>query len=126
MQGDFFAARKARPELAKLGTHDVYGDPKLAHLVEGDAALDVRPMAGGAGIDAGVAVPADWPDSLRAADRGKPDIGALPLGAAMLQVGPAAQAPAPQAPAAPTPAAQAPAAPTPAAQAPAATQPPAR
>lgn len=100
MQGDFFAARKARPELAKLGAHDVYGDPKLAHLVDGDAALDVRPMAGGAGIDAGVAVPADWPDSLRAADRGKPDIGALPLGAAMLQVGPAAAPPpAPTAPA---------------------------
>jgi hypothetical protein len=37
-----------------------------------------------------VKVPAEWPDSLRAADKGKPDIGALPLGAPMLRVGPAA------------------------------------
>jgi hypothetical protein len=87
--GDFFAARKARPGSPAFGAHDVFGDPKLAHLVAGDPALDVRPMGGGV-VDAGVKLPAEWPDSLRAADRGPPDIGALPLGAAMLQVGPAA------------------------------------
>lgn len=87
-QGDYFAARKTRPELAAFGAGDVFADPKLAH-VGGDAALDVRPLGGG-GVDAGVKVPAEWPDSLRAADKGKPDIGALPLGAPMLRVGPAA------------------------------------
>ena len=86
-QGDFFAKRKPGPQ--GFGAHDVFADPKLAHLVDGDPALDVRPTTGGV-IDAGVKLPADWPDSLRALDRGKPDIGALPLGAPMLQVGPAA------------------------------------
>jgi hypothetical protein len=87
VQGDFFARRKPGPP--GLGAHDRFGDPKLAHLVDNDAALDVRPTAGGV-IDAGVALPPAWPDPLRAADRGKPDVGALPAGAAMLQVGPAA------------------------------------
>lgn len=87
VQGDFFARRKPGP--AGLGAHDRFGDPKLAHLVDNDAALDVRPTTGGV-IDAGVALPAAWPDPLRAADRGKPDAGALPAGAPMLQVGPAA------------------------------------
>ena len=31
--------------------------------------------------------PAEWPDPLRKEDRGKPDVGALPLGAAPLRVG---------------------------------------
>jgi hypothetical protein len=88
-QGDFFAARKAKPGPAGFGANDLYTDPRLAHLVDGEPVLDVRPRGGG-GVDAGVAIPAEWPDSLRAADKGKPDIGALPLGAPMLRVGPAA------------------------------------
>jgi hypothetical protein len=88
-QGDFFAARKTRPGPAGFGANDRHADPKLVHLVDGDPALDLRPAGGGV-VDAGVALPATWPDSLRAADRGKPDIGALPLGAPMLRVGPAA------------------------------------
>jgi hypothetical protein len=89
VQGNFFAKRKA-PGPAGFGAHDVFADPRLTHLVDGDAALDVRPRGGGGVVDAGVPIPAEWPDSLRAADTGKPDIGALPLGAPMLQVGPAA------------------------------------
>jgi hypothetical protein len=88
-QGDFFAARQAKPGPPGFGANDRYADPKLAHLVDGDPVLDVRPTGGGV-VDAGVALPAEWPDSLRAADKGKPDIGALPLGAPMLRVGPAA------------------------------------
>jgi len=88
-QGDFFAKRKARPGPDGFGAHDVFADPRLAHLVDGEPVLDLRPRGGGV-VDAGVAVPTEWPDSLRAADRGKPDIGALPLGAPMLQVGPTA------------------------------------
>jgi hypothetical protein len=86
-QGDFFAPRKARPALAAFGAGDIFADPKLAH-VAGEA-LDVRPLGGGA-VDAGVKVPPAWPDSLRGTDKGKPDIGALPLGAPMLRVGPSA------------------------------------
>ena len=82
--------RKPRPGPAGLGTNDVFADPRLAHLGDSDPALDVRPLAGGGAIDAGVKLPADWPDSLRAADKGAPDIGALPLGAPMLRVGPEA------------------------------------
>jgi len=87
--GDFFAPRKAKPGPAGFGAGDLYADPRFVHLVDGDPVLDVRPRGGG-GVDAGVAIPVEWPDSLRAVDRGKPDIGALPLGAPMLQVGPAA------------------------------------
>jgi hypothetical protein len=52
--------------------------------------LDVRPQPKSPVIDAGVPVPRTWPDSLRGADKGKPDIGALPLGAPILDVGPGA------------------------------------
>jgi len=89
-QGDFFAARKAKPGPAGFGANDRYADPRLVHLVDGAPVLDARPRAGGGGVDAGVRIPAEWPDSLRATDQRKPDIGALPLGAPMLQVGPAA------------------------------------
>jgi hypothetical protein len=85
---DFFAARKTKPGPPEFGAHDVYADPRLTHVAEHDP-LDVRPTRGGV-VDAGVKLPADWPDSLRADDKGKPDIGALPLGAPMLRVGPAA------------------------------------
>lgn len=87
-QGDFFAARPAGP--SGFGAHDRFADPRLSHLVAGDPALDPRPVRGSPAIDAGVAIPPAWPDAMRRADPGKPDIGALPLGAAMLQVGPAA------------------------------------
>jgi hypothetical protein len=66
--------------------HDVYADPRLVDLKAGD----VRLRTGSPAVDAGVAVPADWPDTLRKADRGAPDIGALPLGAPMLRAGSAA------------------------------------
>jgi hypothetical protein len=75
---------------AGFGEHDVVADPALEHVVGGDLVIDVRPQRGSAAVNAGVAVPVEWPDSLRAADAGKPDIGALPLGAPMLQVGPRA------------------------------------
>jgi len=38
-------------------------------------------------IDAGVAIPPDWPDPLRANDRGRPDIGAIPFGCEPWKVG---------------------------------------
>jgi hypothetical protein len=46
---------------------------------------------GSPAVDAGATIPAEWPDVLRDQDAGRPDIGALPLGAAPLQVGRAAR-----------------------------------
>lgn len=88
-QGDFFAARKSKPLPPDFGAHDIFADPKLARITP-DGPLDARLLPGSAAIDAGVKLPAEWPDSLRAADKSKPDIGALPQGAPMLRVGPAA------------------------------------
>jgi len=39
-------------------------------------------------INAGVELPADWPDPLRNEDKGRPDIGARPRRAGPLEVGP--------------------------------------
>jgi hypothetical protein len=41
---------------------------------------DYRLQPGSPAIDAGVALPADWPDPLRDADAGVPDVGATPQG----------------------------------------------
>jgi len=67
---------------------DRFADPKFAQ-VSGDwkAALDLSLSAGSPAIDAGVALPADGFDPVRALDSGKPDLGALPAGAAPWRVG---------------------------------------
>lgn len=61
-------------------TDDVVGDPKFASLADPAARSDLRLTKGSAAIDAGLAVPAKWPDPLRASDAGKPDAGAIPFG----------------------------------------------
>jgi hypothetical protein len=63
------------------GAGDRFVDPKFLK-VDGDwkTALDLRLGEGSPALDAGLALSANWPDPLRAADRGKPDLGALPLG----------------------------------------------
>jgi len=38
-------------------------------------------------VKTGIALPAEWPDPLRAADKDAPDIGALPLATAAWSVG---------------------------------------
>jgi hypothetical protein len=94
-KGNFFAAFRGsavfqsskRSYPPGRGHADIYADPKLTAI---SGALDARLDPGSAAIDAGIAIPASWPDSLRKLDRGKPDIGALPAGAPMLRVGPAA------------------------------------
>jgi hypothetical protein len=70
---------------AGFGAHDVYADPQLRSL--GSGPLDIRLQPKSPAIDAGVPLPASWPDSLRNRDTGKPDIGALPGGATMATVG---------------------------------------
>ncbi|MBM4072519.1 MAG: hypothetical protein FJ271_26855 [Planctomycetes bacterium] len=62
--------------------HSLVADPQF--FSGGD---DIRLKNGSPAIDAGVALPADWPDPLRAMDKGRPDIGACPLGSAPMRVG---------------------------------------
>ena len=50
-------------------------------------ANDYRLQEDSAAKDAGVTVTSEWPDVLQMKDKGKPDIGALHLGAKPLQVG---------------------------------------
>jgi hypothetical protein len=90
LKGDPFAKFRASPLFRASQksyepgwtTHDRAADPKFERLpaTESEPA-DLRPRADSPAIDAGRTIPADWPDPLRAADKGKPDIGVLPLGA---------------------------------------------
>jgi len=48
---------------------------------------DFRLPSGSGAIDAGAPIPRDWPEPLRGQEKGKPDAGALPVGAEPLKVG---------------------------------------
>jgi hypothetical protein len=63
-------------------------DPKFLRA-ESDAALanDYRLHPDSSAIDAGITLPPDWPDPLREHDVGKPDLGAVPNGTEMWNVG---------------------------------------
>jgi len=66
--------------------HDVYGDPRFVkYAPEALDDVDVRIGTGSAALGRGVTLPADWPDVIPRNER--PDIGALPAGAAAMQVG---------------------------------------
>jgi hypothetical protein len=72
----------------KMETHFVAADPKFGKAsAEAAAPNDYRLQPGSAAIDAGVELPAAFPDPVRAQDKGDPDIGALPFGAEAMQVG---------------------------------------
>jgi hypothetical protein len=72
-------------------THSRAADPRFMKMgTKATDENDYRLQPGSPAIDAGVDLPADWLDPLRTADRGKPDIGALPQGAEPLRVGRAA------------------------------------
>jgi len=69
-------------------THDRVADPNFVHLsADGFQPADVRLQSGSPAIDAGLPIPAEWPDPLRDAERGQPDSGALPHGAESWTVG---------------------------------------
>lgn len=55
-------------------------DPRFLKWTENWRTSDFRLQAGSPAIDAGVPLPADWPDPLRQQDAGKPDVGAFPAG----------------------------------------------
>jgi hypothetical protein len=88
--GDLFAKFHTSPLVERSkqryapgwAASDVFADPKLMSLdAKGTLPLDARLQAGSPAIDAGVTLPVDWPDPLHAADKGKPDIGAIPASA---------------------------------------------
>jgi hypothetical protein len=56
----------------------IIADPQLS--LDGPAVRAFTPPAGSPAVDAGVLIPADWPDPCRDQDP-RPDIGALPAGA---------------------------------------------
>ncbi len=93
-RGDFFAAFRRSGTFAASkrayppgwGAHDRFADPKFVRFTA-DGPVDLRLRPDSPAVDAGVALPADWPDPLRSRDRGKPDVGALPLGAEPFQAG---------------------------------------
>jgi len=96
LTGDPFAKFRASPHFeaskkfyeAGLTTHDRVADPRFTSLpVDGSKPADLRLQTGSPAVNAGVAVPAEWPDPLRVADRDAPDCGALPFGTAAWGVG---------------------------------------
>jgi hypothetical protein len=83
-----FQASKAK-YAAGWGANDRFADPKFVKFAEwNDPAADYRLAKGSAAIDAGLPLDPTWPDPLRRLDAGDPDLGALPLGAEALKVGP--------------------------------------
>ncbi len=69
-------------------THDRVADPRFVKLPADESLpADLRLQADSPAADGGQPIPADWPDPLRDADRGAPDVGALPLGAEPWGVG---------------------------------------
>lgn len=72
----------------KSETAFVAGDPGFGKVVADPASEnDYRLQKGSAAIGAGVELPSELPDPLRGQNMGKPDIGALPLGAEAMRVG---------------------------------------
>ncbi len=62
-------------------THDRVADPKFVQLTaDGGEPVDLRLRSDSPAINAGLAIPAEWPDPLRESDRGEPDVGVLPHG----------------------------------------------
>jgi hypothetical protein len=88
-KGDFFAKYRQSPlfEASKKryppgwAAADLFADPKFVSFTANSDRPDLRLQKTSPAVNAGVPVPADWPDPLRKQDTGRPDIGALPLGA---------------------------------------------
>lgn len=87
-QAKFFARFRGTAEFktSQNSSNSHLADP--GWLVNATWPAMVTPAAGSPLVDTGVAIPSDWPDPLRQNDAGPPDVGALPAGAAMFEVGP--------------------------------------
>ncbi len=68
--------------------HDQFANPKFVALSsDWKKVPDLHLQADSPAVNQGVYLPDDWPDPLRAADQGIPDVGALPQGSDAWQVG---------------------------------------
>jgi len=94
--GDFFGKFRQSPAFAQSKTQyppgwaasDRFADPQVVRFnADWRQPLDLRLLDGSPAAEAGVTVPPEWADPVRSADKGKPDCGALPLGAEPAQVG---------------------------------------
>ena len=71
-----------------LDRQDRFADPKFVKYdPDWKGPIDLRLQQGSPAIDSGLSLPADWSDPLKQADAGKPDLGAVPLGAGPCRVG---------------------------------------
>jgi hypothetical protein len=77
----FEASQKQYPP--GWGANDRLADPQFTSL----SVNDFRLSSGSPAVDAGVDIPTEWPDTLRDLDKGRPDLGAFPIGAEKLRVG---------------------------------------
>ncbi len=72
-----------------FGANAKLADPRFERLeTDGEVENDYRLRSDSPAVDAGLDLPEAWPDPLRDADAGRPDLGALPVGAAMPAPGP--------------------------------------
>lgn len=93
---DFFKAFRASPlftqskELYPPGstTHSLVADPLFIKFIpRPEQPSDFRLQEKSPAVNSGVELSKDYADPLRSQDKGRPDIGAFPVGAAPLQVG---------------------------------------
>ena len=74
----FAASKQFYP--AGWSTNDLVGDPRFHRFSQDhDQSSDLRLTAESPAVNAGIELPESWPDPLRSADAGPPDIGAFPL-----------------------------------------------
>lgn len=70
------------------GANDRFADPKFTKLdTDWKKPLDLRLAQGSPAIDTGMNLPPEWPDPVRAEDKGKPDLGAIPSGVESWHIG---------------------------------------
>jgi hypothetical protein len=67
--------------------HSKVADLRFVKFAADVPASDYRLTPESPAVNAGVMLPEEWPDPLRQADKEKPDMGALPLGAGPMRVG---------------------------------------
>lgn len=68
--------------------NSIVSDPRFKNVTpDWPAEVDLRLLTDSPAINAGVSIPADWPDSRQKTDQRRPDIGALPAGTGPFEFG---------------------------------------
>lgn len=85
-QSKDYAARKEKIPNG-VSERSLVADPRFAISDLNSEAFDFRLSSASPAVNSGVPLPNDWPDPLRELDKDEPDRGAIPFGAAPLEVG---------------------------------------